>query len=527
MALFPGFTRAVWSPDGTSALLEKRGFGTGEIYLWTATKGVSSRPIVTARSPWGGVGNATWSPDGKRFAYLAFDPGNIAFGQIYEADADGSNQKPLFDIKNAILALSWGRTPAGDRIAIETGCGDDEATYNYPRICLFDPDAPDRPGVPVPGDFSKSSDVSGFVSSVDWSPDGSGKLLVSAHPTVKGDCGGNPCQGGTVCDRVTTVCYINGDIFVVDAQSGGYSNLTNSKGWPGPYEAQALWSPDGTQIAYLAAGPKSWTSVWVANYTGGHISNPRMVSPPRPWDVTYDDSPTWQPCRTSDRKVCTMQAFGSTAGTSTTTGSGAQCNASLKLSVVISAPGHKRPSPQPCWGPIVKIPPAAKPGCNVSTDGRYWAWNEIQSPRGSTSASDVLACAKAHPSAQGVLYYAGDSSIPSYWSTDWAAPAGLGVQWRFLELYGCNAVPCHDDIVTGNMLERWLPLASRFAAMLNVGGGQSPEDDDTVAAKLRQACKATRSGTIGLWWGTKENDVITASRMSAITQALNDCMSSS
>jgi WD40 repeat protein len=329
-ALFPGFTRAVWSPDGNSALLEKRGFGTGEIYRWTAGKGVSSRPIVTAPAGnpaggnWGGVGNATWSPDGKRFAYLAFDSGNIAYGQIWVANADGSNQHQLYPESRAFLDLSWGRTPSGDRIAIVAGCGDN--VNNVFMICTFDPDAPAQPAVPVPGPGGTDPDFSNFVSSVAWSPDGSGKLLVSAHPTMEGGnstaCNGNPCTGGTVCDRVTTVCYINGDLFLIDMQTGDARNLTNSGGWAGPYEEAAFWSPDGTKIAYRAAGPTEWASIWVADYSGGsnpRISNRRRVSQPAPHTQYLEFSAAnWQPCRTPVTKACTVQAFASALGKSTT-----------------------------------------------------------------------------------------------------------------------------------------------------------------------------------------------------------------
>ena len=162
------------------------------------------------------------------------------------------------------------------------------------------------------------------IRAIDWNPNSSGELLVSAAPDVPDSVPGSHYHSRVCGPAGTTVCYLNGEIFLVDTQTGGEPrNLTTTEGWAGPHEDAAVWSPDGTQIAYRSAGPKAWTSVWVANYTGGsnpQISNPRMVSAPAPMTgLSYFGDPSWQPCRATVTKVCTVQAFASSGGKSPTT----------------------------------------------------------------------------------------------------------------------------------------------------------------------------------------------------------------
>ena len=104
---------------------------------------MSPGPIVKAPPGCGGVGNGTWSPDGKRFAYKAFDSGNLAVGTIWGANADGSNQHLLYDPKGALLGFVWGRTPAGDRLAfVGVNYYEDQGQYGDWGIYTIDPAAP-------------------------------------------------------------------------------------------------------------------------------------------------------------------------------------------------------------------------------------------------------------------------------------------------------------------------------------------------------------------------------------------------
>jgi Tol biopolymer transport system component len=63
----------------------------------------------------------TWSPDGRQIAFLYDYTGDIGI-----VDADGRNfrQVPL-RVMNPVGNLAW--SPAGDLIAFNTWCGDDES----------------------------------------------------------------------------------------------------------------------------------------------------------------------------------------------------------------------------------------------------------------------------------------------------------------------------------------------------------------------------------------------------------------
>jgi Tol biopolymer transport system component len=330
-ALFPGVTRAIWSPDGNSALLENLVFGVGSLHLWTADRGTSNTPIVRWTPEQPTVFRATWSPGGKRFAYARAFGGNAADAKIYVANADGSDQHLLLDTKGGLGPIAWGRTPSGERIAFVGGYPKSTDGTDDPGVCthcvgnagiwIFDPDSPESASNPVLVPNFFWAYWAGSITAIDWNPNGSGQLLVSAIPDIP-----DTHYHSKVCDPANPggVCYFNGDIYLVDTQTGGEPrNLTHTGGWAGPYEAAAVWSPDGTQIAYSSAGPKAWESIWVANYTGGsnpHLSNPRLVSAPAPMtQVKYFSNPSWQPCRTPVTKVCTVQAFGSTVGKSIST----------------------------------------------------------------------------------------------------------------------------------------------------------------------------------------------------------------
>ncbi|MCG6957313.1 MAG: protease, partial [Gemmatimonadetes bacterium] len=73
---------------------------------------------------------------------------------------------------------------------------------------------------------------------------------------------------------VRVVLEARGDIFTVPVDKGDYRNLTNS---PGVHDEDPVWSPDGTQLAWLSDGSGEF-QLMIGDQTG--IGEPRVVSLP-------------------------------------------------------------------------------------------------------------------------------------------------------------------------------------------------------------------------------------------------------
>ena len=307
--VFTNFNTAVWSPDGNRALLEREGFNAGEIWLWTSTNGLSSKPIVTAPSGAAGVDRVTWSPDGSAFAYAVFSGDNVADATIWEANADGSNQHEIMDTNRGLGDISWGLTPNGSELAFGDMDTQGDGLFEISPTASGDWTDPQR----VSGiDSALADSMQGF----DWSPDGSGKIVFSAE-----NLSPNQCQD--------QVCIASLDIYVADTRTGDVRNLTNTDTWAGPHEDQPVWSPDGTEIAYRAdklyeKAPKDVrttpTSIWIMNADG---SDQHQVSQPPTGDpnplTDSDNVPTWQPCRPNVTTDCSAKSRSTNAVTTPTT----------------------------------------------------------------------------------------------------------------------------------------------------------------------------------------------------------------
>ena len=144
-----------------------------------------------------------WSPDGTTIAYARFD------GTTSQVSLLNPNDGALTPLTPAgqIGALSW--SPDGSKIAFADGSG----------ISLVTPN----------GAVSRVTDRLGGVDSIAWSPDGS-RLLVDT--TQEG----------------------RSRIYVVNADGSGLQLLEDGPDYEGP--GAPSWSPDGTEVAYVTTpGP--------------------------------------------------------------------------------------------------------------------------------------------------------------------------------------------------------------------------------------------------------------------------------
>jgi TolB protein len=101
------------SPDGSTmiyAITSERGT---DLFAVDIARMCCVRPL-TATGKLADNINPTYSPDGRRVAFMSTRPGR---GQIYVMDADGANQRSLvnFDGGGAAYAPEW--SPDGDRVA--------------------------------------------------------------------------------------------------------------------------------------------------------------------------------------------------------------------------------------------------------------------------------------------------------------------------------------------------------------------------------------------------------------------------
>ncbi len=196
-----------WLLDGkTISFLSRRAGDRGNAIYAIPTDGGEARRVWSTESS---ISNYSWSPDGKRIAYVATEP-----------------------------------EPEARRKARERGFNQDvyEEFVHVARVWVVEPGAS--------GAKPKMLEVPGHAIDVQWSPAG-GKLAVVLTPT--------PLVDDDLMNR---------KVHVVDADSGAVLTKIETPGKLG----QIAWSPDGKMIALFAAADRNDPApgrLMVAPATGG------------------------------------------------------------------------------------------------------------------------------------------------------------------------------------------------------------------------------------------------------------------
>jgi Tol biopolymer transport system component len=182
-----------------------------------------------------------WSPDGSKIAFESTRDDSNPTGcpgcdrNIYTMDADGTNVMRLTSDPAGDGGPTW--SPDGSKIAFSSNRAVDTATGRHvSEIYTMNSDGSAQTRLTFSPSCTSIDPTrcpqSGFPS---WSPDGARIVFGSGF--------------GPSCDDEGS-CVSSADIFAINSDGSGLTNLTNL---PGSVNNQPDWSPDGVKIAYTAA----------------------------------------------------------------------------------------------------------------------------------------------------------------------------------------------------------------------------------------------------------------------------------
>ena len=225
-----------WSPDGRRVAFVSE---YGGLFVWDTRSQARVKITDLADSV---ERDPAWSPDGGRIAYVRDDIASVN-PTVWVMNADGGRQRQVATGQHP----AW--SPGGGRLAFSRG-GEIytmAADGGDVRRVTFDADDDTRPS---------------------WSPDGSRLLWLSPSPGNGVDVWIGDADGGRSVRRVTF--------------GGGVS--------------EAVWSPDGTQIAFER--PVFYGDLWVMSlatgeerYTEQHCGAPDWQRLNRPPSAGFSYSP--------------------------------------------------------------------------------------------------------------------------------------------------------------------------------------------------------------------------------------------
>jgi hypothetical protein len=262
-------------PGANGKIAFERG---GDIY--TMNPDGSDPTVLVPKSTLGGCTIPRWSPDGQK---LALDC-NLGVGGTWFVDADGSNptQFPL-----PAAQLSW--APDGQRVVYNQGASCNplsvaNADGTGATEILSASDAPCTKGLPV---WSPRGDLIAFRFGSTLhtiKPDGTDLTQIGSAGTNEPRVGPDWSPAG---DRILFVGTLGG-IYTIDADG---SHVTEKWELSNTRPQSAVWSPDGTEIAFrrldrqpdFSFGPEG---IWKVNDAGRDLAQL----------TTGDDrQPNWQP----------------------------------------------------------------------------------------------------------------------------------------------------------------------------------------------------------------------------------------
>ncbi len=258
---FASFGAPAWSTDGTRlavevihALLEEHGtvyYKSSDLYVLDAD--------AHAAAPWraltsdGTSTSPSWSPDGKRIAYVQE---SALWSDIYIIDAAGGTPVRLTQAKGSYSKARW--SPDGTRLTFSAVLPDGGKDSH---IFIVNADGSGLTNVTR----SSTSDYDPC-----WSPDGARLAFASRTP-------------GT--DQFA--------VSVVDVDGSNVSRLASLIDYP----SAPAWSPDGRQLIFavqrLCCAP-SWPSLLAPGLYVMNVDGSSLVQLTKPPEGSWDNGPVWR-----------------------------------------------------------------------------------------------------------------------------------------------------------------------------------------------------------------------------------------
>jgi dipeptidyl aminopeptidase/acylaminoacyl peptidase len=205
--------------------------------IWLVETATGARYQLTRSAK--GSGEARWSPDGTRLAFISDRGGQR---QVYAIRPRGGEAAPLTRMPTGVTRFEW--SPDGRRIAVTARDPEPSKRRERPRdgaildgdstpMHLWVVDVPQGDG--APGAARRLTEGGRFsVAEFSWSPDG--RRIA--------------CSAGEKPDLPS---WASGDLYVVDVATKAVRKVVEGGG----PNTNPVWSPDGRQLAYQTFAGKA------------------------------------------------------------------------------------------------------------------------------------------------------------------------------------------------------------------------------------------------------------------------------